>query len=140
MTREVRDDPTDTESAQLNQQDDAAKWKVPHSKYLVVMNKTNDARDEISSVDSNKFNSIIIEVDNLHQQVWKPREQVADAEALLDIANILVTSIKPIFREGISLADFVNCLVREFGKSDKSLNTQENEQISINWKDIGMAN
>ena len=93
----------DTELAQLNQQDDAAKWKVPHSKYLVVMNKTNDARDEISSVDSNKFNSIIIEVDNLHQQVWKPREQVADAEALLDIANILVASIKPIDRKSTRL-------------------------------------
>ncbi|XWS28250.1 hypothetical protein CRYUN_Cryun25bG0050500 [Craigia yunnanensis] len=71
--------------------------------------------------------------------VSKPREQVADAEALLDIANTLATSVKSISCEGINIADFVNCLVSEFGKSDRSLDTQENEQISINWKDIRMA-
>ena len=69
----------------------------------------------------------------------KPREQVTDAEALLDIGNTLATSIRSTFCEGISLVDFDNCLVREFGKSYRSLDTQENEQISTNWKDIGMA-
>ena len=48
MATKARDDLTDIESTQLNRQDDAAKWRVLRSKYLAVMNKTNDARDEIS--------------------------------------------------------------------------------------------
>ncbi|XVF04610.1 hypothetical protein REPUB_Repub05bG0099100 [Reevesia pubescens] len=139
VARKARDDSADVESDQLSRQDDAVKRRVLRSKYLAVKTKINDERDEISSVDSNKFNIIIDEVDNLHKQVSKPREQVADAEALLDLANTLATSVKSISCEGISLADFVNCLVREFGKSNRTLDTQENEQISINWKDIGMA-
>ncbi|XP_021278316.1 non-structural maintenance of chromosomes element 4 homolog A-like isoform X2 [Herrania umbratica] len=139
VARPARHDSADVESDQLSRQEDAANRRLLRSKYLAVMTKINDARDEISKVDSNKFNIIINEVDNLHQQVSKPREQVADAEALLDIANTLATSVKSISCEGISLADYVNCLVREFGKSNRSLDTQENEQISINWKDIGMA-
>ena len=66
MAREARDDPADIESDQLSRQDDAAKRRVLRSKYLAIMNKTNDARDEISSVDSNKFSSIFNEVDKLH--------------------------------------------------------------------------
>ncbi|XP_022754323.1 non-structural maintenance of chromosomes element 4 homolog A-like isoform X2 [Durio zibethinus] len=139
VAREPRDDSAYVESDQLTRQEDAAKRRVLRSKYLAVMTKINGARDEISSVDSNKFNIIINEVDNLHQQVSKPREQVADAEALLDLANTLSTSVKSISFEGISPADFVNCLVSEFGKSKRSLDTQENEQILVNWKDVGMA-
>ncbi|KAE8731631.1 Non-structural maintenance of chromosomes element 4-like protein A [Hibiscus syriacus] len=135
----ARGESADLESSQLNREDDAENRRVLRSRYLAVMTKINDARDEISSVDSNKFSIIINEVDNLHQQVSKPREQVADAEALLDLANTLATSVKSISCEGISLADFVNCLIREFGKSSRSPETQENEQISIDWKDIGMA-
>lgn len=88
-------EPADAESAQLSRQEDAANRRVLRSKYLAVKTKINgivfsfkkissvflkyfllififlggaDARDEISSVDSNKFNIIINEVDNLHQQ------------------------------------------------------------------------
>ncbi|OMO94243.1 Non-structural maintenance of chromosome element 4 [Corchorus capsularis] len=132
-------EPADVESTQQSRVEDAAKRRVLRSKYLAVKNKINDSRDEISNVDSNQFNVIIDEVENLHQQVSKPREQVADAEALLDIANTLAISVKSISCEGISLAEYVNSLTREFGKSNRILDTQENEQISINWKDIGMA-
>ncbi|KAL4334477.1 hypothetical protein GQ457_07G043550 [Hibiscus cannabinus] len=133
------DESANVQLSQLSREADAAYRRVLRSKYLAVMTKIKDARDEISSVDSNKFNTIINEVENLHQQVSKPREQVADAEALLDLANTLATSIKSISNEGISLADFINCLIREFGKSNRNLETQENEQILIDWKDIGMA-
>ncbi|XP_052486350.1 non-structural maintenance of chromosomes element 4 homolog A-like [Gossypium raimondii] len=135
----ARDESTDVELNKPNREEDAADRRVLRSKYLVVMTKISDAREEISNVDSNKFNIIINEVDNLHQQVSKPREQVADAEALLGLTNTLATSVKSISCEGISLADFVNCLIREFGKSTRSLETQENEQISIDWKEIGVA-
>ncbi|KAB2027961.1 hypothetical protein ES319_D05G068200v1 [Gossypium barbadense] len=135
----ARNESADVESNQPNREEDAGDRRVLRSKYLAVMTKISDARNEISNVDSNKFNIIINEVDNLHQQVSKPREQVADAEALLGLANTLATSVKSISCEGISVADFVNCLIREFGKSTRSLETQENEQISIDWKEIGVA-
>ncbi|GMI81574.1 hypothetical protein like AT1G51130 [Hibiscus trionum] len=137
----ARDESANVQSSQLSREDYASNRRVLRSKYLAVMTKINDedARDEISSVDFNKFNIIINELDSLHQQVSKPREQVADAEALLDLANTLAASVKSISCEGISLADFVNCLIREFGKPNRSLETQENEQILFDWKDIGMA-
>ncbi|TYG46316.1 hypothetical protein ES288_D11G247000v1 [Gossypium darwinii] len=86
----ARDESVDVESNQPNREEDAADRRVLRSKYLAVMTKISGAREEISNVDSNKFNIIINEVDNLHQQVSKPREQVADAEALLGLANTLL--------------------------------------------------
>ncbi|CAI9761135.1 unnamed protein product [Fraxinus pennsylvanica] len=67
--------------------------RVLRSKYLTVKNRISNERDDISKVDSDKFKSIIEEVDGLQQLVTKPREQVADVEALFDIANTLVDQI-----------------------------------------------
>ncbi|ONK69535.1 uncharacterized protein A4U43_C05F24000 [Asparagus officinalis] len=53
-----------------------------------------DKKDDIMSMDADKFDSIIPEVETFHQFVEKPREQVADAEALLDIANTLVAAFR----------------------------------------------
>ncbi|XP_040945985.1 non-structural maintenance of chromosomes element 4 homolog A isoform X2 [Gossypium hirsutum] len=89
----ARDESANVESNQPNREEDATDRRVLRSKYLAVMTKISDAREEISNADSNKFNIIINEVDNLHQQVSKPREQVADAEALLGLANTLATSV-----------------------------------------------
>ncbi|KAG4158553.1 hypothetical protein ERO13_D02G126066v2 [Gossypium hirsutum] len=63
-----RDESEDVESNQPNREEDATDRRVLCSKYLAVMTKISDAREEISNVDSNKFNIIINEVDNLHQQ------------------------------------------------------------------------
>ncbi|GKB31918.1 non-structural maintenance of chromosomes element 4 homolog A [Tanacetum coccineum] len=48
--------------------------------------------------------------------VQKPRVQVADAEALADIINILVTSVKAQSNEGVIVGDFVSSLLRGFGR------------------------
>lgn len=72
--------------------------------------------------------------------VQKPREQVTDAEALLDIANTLVSSVQSQSNAGVTPTDFVSCLISEFGQSNgRRLASQENTQISINWEDIGLA-
>ncbi|KAK1367448.1 hypothetical protein POM88_043009 [Heracleum sosnowskyi] len=73
-------------------------------------NLISDERDDISRIDSDKFNSIINEVESLHQLVTKPREQVADAEALLDITSTLMTSVKAHCNEGITPSEYVACL------------------------------
>ncbi|KAK6925701.1 Non-structural maintenance of chromosome element 4, C-terminal [Dillenia turbinata] len=144
--------------------------RVLRSRYLAVKNLINDERDDLTKVDSDKFTSIISEVENLHQLVierveddvdfesmellcksefnnalysystikfQKPREQVADAEALLDIANTLVSSVKSQRNAGITPSDFVNCLLRDFGQQTGG--GSSTVQNSICWKDLGMA-
>lgn len=69
--------------------------------------------------------------------VQKPREQVADAEALQDIANSLVTSIRSQSNEGVTPSDFVSCLLREF--ADINVTSRENDLVSVSWKDIGLS-
>lgn len=129
-----------------------------------------DKRDDLMRVDSDKFNSIIQEVEDLHQlgifyyyffnfllrsesenlsifnlifvgiSVQKPREQVADAEALLDIANTLVSSVKSQSNEGITPADFISRLLSQFGQSTRTLdNAEEDAPISVKWKEIGLT-
>ncbi|KAL5545472.1 hypothetical protein UlMin_005159 [Ulmus minor] len=102
--------------------------RVLRSRYLAVKSTINNKRDELISTNSDNFNSIINEVESLHQLVQKPREQVADAEALLDITNTLVTSVKAHSSEGITPSEFVGALLRTFGQPSGSF-----------WNDIGAA-
>ncbi|KAL2466226.1 Non-structural maintenance of chromosomes element 4A [Abeliophyllum distichum] len=117
----------------------ALKRRVLRSKYLTVKNRISDEKDDISNVDSDKFKSIIEEVDSLHLLVQKPREQVADAEALFDITNTLVTSVKAYTNEGVTPSDFVSCLLRDFGQQGGPSSSQDEGRNSIRWKDIGLA-
>ncbi|RVX12895.1 Non-structural maintenance of chromosomes element 4-like A [Vitis vinifera] len=56
----------DTESTRHSQQGTADR-RVLRSRYLAVKNLISDKRDDISRVGSDKFKSIISEVENLHQ-------------------------------------------------------------------------
>ncbi|KAK4343848.1 hypothetical protein RND71_036942 [Anisodus tanguticus] len=120
-----------------------------------------DERDDLSKVDSDKFKSIIEEVERLHQhanvlvmssQVLFTSEElqkfavmqflevvVADAEALLDITNTLVTSVKAPGNEGVTLSDFGNCLIRDFGQEGGSISRTGEDSDSIRWKYIGFV-
>ncbi|KAG9456686.1 hypothetical protein H6P81_001194 [Aristolochia fimbriata] len=110
--------------------------RVLRSRYLAVKHLIKDEKDDISKADSDKFHSIINEVETLHQQVQKPREQIADAEALLDIANTLVQSVKLQSNEGMSPSDFVTGILKNFGLQNGPLS---GDNISVSWKDIGLA-
>lgn len=70
--------------------------------------------------------------------VQKPREQVADAEALLDITNSLVTTVKAHSNGGVTPSDFVSCLLGDFGQEGGSSSRTE-EDGNIHWKDVGLA-
>ncbi|KAJ4724144.1 Non-structural maintenance of chromosomes element 4 [Melia azedarach] len=133
-------DLADADESTRPSQRDAVERRVLRSKYLAVKNKIEDQRDDLSRVDSKKFSTILGELKDLHDHVHKPREQVADAEVLLDITSTLVTSVKSEYNEGVSPTDFVSCLLTEFGQSNmQRFESQENTHISINWKDIGLA-
>ncbi|GMY14117.1 non-structural maintenance of chromosomes element 4 homolog A-like [Fagus crenata] len=95
--------------------------------------------DNITRVDSDKFESIIRQVEALHNSVQKPREQVADAEALLELIQTLLNCVRSHNSEGITPSDFVTCLLKEFGQqSGPSISTEESGNALV-WKDIGVA-
>ncbi|CAN7105040.1 unnamed protein product [Brassica rapa subsp. narinosa] len=111
--------------------------RILRSQYLALIHKISHSKDDLTRVDSDKFSRIFSEFENLHQKVQKPREQVADAEAFLDIANTIMSSVKSHSANGVSPADFVNALVNGFGQA--SLGVDETSPVSIKWKDLGLA-
>ncbi|KAF9607806.1 hypothetical protein IFM89_001527 [Coptis chinensis] len=60
------------------------------------------------------------------------REQVADAEALLDIANTIVASVKSQNSDGITPSDFITSLLSKFAHQNGELST-ENPRDSMAW-------
>lgn len=63
----------------------------------------------------------------MYVPVKKPREQVADAEALLDFTRTLVGSVKSLVNEGITPSHFVSSLLKYY------------HQPSFNWQKLGLA-
>jgi non-structural maintenance of chromosomes element 4 len=72
---------------------------------------------------------------SFHNAVQKPREQVADAEALLDIASTLVTSVRSQSGEEITPSDFVTVLLKNFGQQG----SLDAEAASLCWDDVGAS-
>jgi non-structural maintenance of chromosomes element 4 len=70
--------------------------------------------------------------------VQRPREQVADAEALLDIANTLVVSVKSQGNEGLTPSDFITSLLKNYGQQNGA-GAGESSGNLISWKDVGLA-
>ncbi|KAJ6852453.1 non-structural maintenance of chromosomes element 4-like protein A-like [Iris pallida] len=128
----------EAESSNGGGRQEAVERRVLRCRYLAVKNLIVDERDDISKVDSERFSSIITDVESLHQLVQKPREQVADAEALLDITSTLVTSVKSQSNDGITPSDFVTALLINFGHTDNTANT-DNAHNLISYSDVGLA-
>ncbi|XP_062083389.1 non-structural maintenance of chromosomes element 4 homolog A-like [Humulus lupulus] len=99
------------------------------SKYLVVVKKIQAKKDELVRPESEKFDVIVDEVETLFREVQKPREQVADGEALLGLANALATSAKSHSIGGVTPSDFITFLFRHFRKSSSELD----------WNGVGLA-
>lgn len=91
------------------------------------------------SPDSKKFDVIIDIVDNLHEQVQLPREQVADAQALLDITKTLVASVMAHSKGETTPEKFIAGLIRHFGQANWPSVNEENAHVSLEWKDIGLS-
>ncbi|XXG56664.1 hypothetical protein AAC387_Pa03g4016 [Persea americana] len=142
MTRIVKREPETSRSREGQERGESTRESVTErrslrSRYLAVKNLINDERDDISRAESDKFKSIFGEVESLHEFVQKPREQVADAEALLNIANTLVTSVKAHGNDEVMPSDFVSSLLSNFGQDGGHGN--ESSQALIAWTDVGRA-
>ncbi|KAK7259519.1 hypothetical protein RIF29_25128 [Crotalaria pallida] len=110
------------------------------SRYLAVKNIINDEKEEIGRPESDKFDLIFSEMENLHKLVNNPREQVADAQALLGITKSLVMSVKSHVNGGLTPSDFVSHIIKEFGvQGGPSTRKQDCRAITIAWKDLGLA-
>ncbi|KAI3908409.1 hypothetical protein MKW92_046803 [Papaver armeniacum] len=111
--------------------------RVIRVKYLDLRNTIHDEREDISDANSDKFKSVFNKVESLHKMVTKPREQVADAEALLGIVNTLVTAVKAQNSDGITPNDFITFLLQNFGKRNGGVGAEQ-ARLSFGWKDLGL--
>ncbi len=67
----------------------------------------------------------------------KPREQIADAEAVLNIASTLLEVVQGAKRKtGISSSEFVGALISKYGVS--SMNSDSEKGCRINWGLLGL--
>ncbi|CAG7868032.1 unnamed protein product [Brassica rapa] len=135
----VRIDEPPSQEAEEEREQGVSDRRVLRSQYLALINKISDSKDDLTNVDSDKFSRIFNEFENLHQKVQKPREQIADAEAFLDIANTMLSSVKSQSVNGVSPAEFVNALVNGFGQPSQRIDADESASVSIKWKDLGLA-
>ncbi|CAM8910275.1 unnamed protein product [Rhodiola kirilowii] len=136
LKQEQRDSTTEPLDSDCNGTADDR--RLLRSRYLALKTHIHDNKNEILSTgDLDAFTSVINKVDNLHQLVQKPREQVADAEALLDISNNLVTSVKSQANEGLTPSDFIARLLMQYGLHNGAVSDME--QNALRWDDVGRA-
>ncbi|KMT15326.1 hypothetical protein BVRB_3g060320 [Beta vulgaris subsp. vulgaris] len=124
---------------EVEQEDEVVVRRNLRSRYLAVKNLLSGDTHDLSQPDSQRFKSIIDEVESLHAKVEKPREQVADAEALMDITSSFLKSVKAQKNEGVTPSDFVSCLFRDFGRQGRATSSVDNSSDLVLWKDIGLA-
>jgi len=70
--------------------------------------------------------------------VQKPREQIADAEAVMNLTNGFLCSVKASNRKtGTSPATFVGAILATFG--NRSVATDDESPVEIDWGTLGLA-
>lgn len=147
VKRKIHHDGSTTTTENADSDDAADYHQTRHarrglrSSYLAIKNRIHDEKDEIASPESKKFDLIFGEMESLHQLVTKPREQVADAQALLDITKSLVVTARAHGGGGLTPSSFVAHMLKEFGGKGggATTSTEDCSRNLIAWKDIGVA-
>eukprot|EP00249_Psilotum_nudum_P019282 c27179_g1_i1 orf=522-1688(+) len=108
------------------------------ARYRALKDDIAVGKEVFTRLDSEKFNHVISSVENLHNLVRRPREQIADAEALLGITSTFLASVKDARRTGgVSPADFVAGIVQNFGSGMLGDMNADTAMSNINWKALG---
>ncbi|GKB08062.1 non-structural maintenance of chromosomes element 4 homolog A, partial [Tanacetum coccineum] len=68
--------------------------------------------------------------------VQKHREQVANAEAFVDITNTLVTFVKAQINEGVTVTDFMSSLLKGFGRLGGRHDGTDGSRNVAKWKKL----
>ncbi|KAL2940897.1 Non-structural maintenance of chromosomes element 4-like protein A [Bienertia sinuspersici] len=115
--------------------------RVLRSHYEVIKNIINgqlnvEEKEELCKGDPVRFQKIMGEVNRLHEHVSNPREQVTDAETLLEMSSILLATVRSYSRDGLTPSDFISSLIREFGVVGGR--RVDNGRVSIKWNDVGV--
>lgn len=110
--------------------------RVLRSHYRRLKASIAEEKEHLLSGDSDNFDAIVRRADDLHCLVHRPREQIADAEALLDITEAFLNSVKDSRRRGaVKAADLVSAIIQKFGHS---ANLDNDETIQLDWAAIGL--
>lgn len=108
------------------------------SKYRKIKQDIADGAEELSRLDSNRFYEVVEKMDDLHQEVQKPREQIADAEAVMNLTNSFLGSVKAVNRKtGTSPAAFVGAILTTFG--NRTAGSDAEAPVYIDWGKLGLA-
>ncbi|KAJ7296775.1 hypothetical protein O6H91_Y099400 [Diphasiastrum complanatum] len=102
-------------------------------------------KESLMQAHPHTFNSMIGKVDKLHAMVQRPREQIADAEAVLDISSTLLNFIKVAqHKDGVSPAEFISGIIHSFGMADfreqsrGNVNGEQESECHIDWGALGL--
>lgn len=108
--------------------------RVLRSHYRRLKSSIAEEKGDLVRSDSHKFDAMVERVESLHLLVYRPREQIADAEALFDITEAFLNSVKDARRGGgIRPADFVSGILQRFGQ----VHNRE-EPVQIDWGAVGL--
>ncbi|MED6130883.1 hypothetical protein PIB30_004744 [Stylosanthes scabra] len=122
------------DEAEPSRDQDPASRRLIRHEFLKLKTLISEKKEDLMNTDSDRFDSILNKFNKLHDQVQKPREQVADAEALLELTHSLVASVRSMVNGNVTPAEFVGCLIKEYGQPS----TQDPEEYSIDWKKLGL--
>ncbi|CAO2192039.1 unnamed protein product [Urochloa humidicola] len=115
-------------------------WGQTNTERAALRSQYGAARDAIRDLKDDpalgKFDAAMDRIEKLHKEVQRPLEQLADSEALLDLADALVSSTKAENRDGPTPSEFVTALLRKFGVAPTPLH-DANEPFS--WSSVGSA-
>ncbi|KAI5073132.1 hypothetical protein GOP47_0011145 [Adiantum capillus-veneris] len=109
--------------------------RVLRSHYRCLKASIAEGKEQLLSGDSNKFDEIVRRADDLYTLVHRPREQIADAEALLDITEAFLNSVKESRRgNAVKASDLVSAIIQNFRQP---ANLDDSEIIFLDWAAIG---
>lgn len=130
-------------------------------------------RDTIGSADSRKFENLVSTLDTYHERGWcffafflvenmhfsfemvvvthdwhnvavaKPREQIVDAQAVLDVTRFFVDSVRDARRKtGVTAGLFVTHIISRFSvrkNRGRDRDRDDNAPADIDWGRLGVA-